>query len=86
MVHDNKKAGLPRLSVARLADGVLEAVEIRHPGLAGALDLECLFRLPRQVTQEAQDLFVAMTSDGHAFLFKVGGQVEEEGEGRLRGG
>jgi hypothetical protein len=36
-------------------------------------DLECLFRVPSQLVGEPQDAYVAMQSNGNAFLFKVGG-------------
>ncbi|GLI71643.1 hypothetical protein VaNZ11_016917 [Volvox africanus] len=72
-VHDNKKEGLPRLGVLNVANGSITAVRIKDKarGLAEAKDLECLFMVDGAVAGKKQALYVAMTSKGKAFLFRV---------------
>ncbi|GFR45974.1 hypothetical protein Agub_g7446 [Astrephomene gubernaculifera] len=73
VVHDNKKPSAPRLSVVCLSNGTLQPVRIKDKGrgLADATDLECLFMIDPAVTGKKQPLYVAMQSNGKAFLFRL---------------
>ncbi|KXZ52384.1 hypothetical protein GPECTOR_9g428 [Gonium pectorale] len=73
VVHDNKDAGLPRLSVVSVANGSISPVRVKDKGrgLADAVDLECLFMVDAGVAGKKQPLYCAMTSAGKAWLFKL---------------
>ncbi len=86
VVHDNKKGDAPRLSVASLHNGALQAVRIKDKGrgLAAARDLECLWMVEGGVLGRARPLYCAMTSKGEAWMFKVG-SGGGGGKGAVRG-
>lgn len=76
VIHDNKKADTPRLSVVSLKDGQLHPVDIMDSDLEkplhAAKDLECLFMVPKEVAgQPKNHWYITMTSIGDAWMFKV---------------
>lgn len=73
-MHDNKGHETPRLSVVCLSKGTCEEVIIKDKGrgLRTAMDLECLWTVDAKVTGKQQNYYMAMTSIGDAWMFKVG--------------